>query len=87
MRRKRRPSLVRWLLELPLRLLFGIGVVVIKVLIIVRRFIPPSLLLLLCAVPPLVGFSLQRFDAAGNWIMLGAVIMLAFAAGRLASKR
>ena len=87
MRRPRRRSILRSLLELPLRLVFAIGIIVIRLIIAVRNFLPVSLLLLLCAVVPVVGYSLQWLDGAGSWIMLGTALTLAFAAGSLRNKR
>ena len=87
MRRTHRPSLVRSLLELPLRLVFGVGIVIIRAIVLVRRLLPASLLLLLCAVVPLIGFSLNRLDGLGSWLMLAAALMLAFAAGSLRARR
>ena len=87
MRRARRPSILGGLLELPLRLLFAVGVLVIQVIVLVRRVVPASLILLLCAILPLVGFSLRWLDGAGSWLMLGAALMLAFAAGTARGRR
>ncbi len=85
--RSRRPSVLRGLLELPLRLLFAVGLVLIQTIILMRRLLPASLLLLLCALLPLVGFSLRWLDGTGSWLMLAAALMLAFAAGSLHRKR
>ena len=62
------------------------GLIVIKIIILTRRLLPASLLLLLCALLPLLGFSLRWFDGAGSWLMLAAALMLAFAAGSLRRK-
>jgi len=64
-----------------MRLLFGVGIIIIRSIIIVRRFVPASLLLLLCALLPLIGFTLHRLDGIGSWLMLAAALILAFAAG------
>jgi hypothetical protein len=87
MHRARRPSILGALLELPLRLLFAIGVLAIKVIVLVRRVVPASLILLLCALLPLIGFSMRWLDGTGSWLMLGAALMLAFAAGTARSRR
>ena len=87
MGRPRRPNFGRWLLELPWRLTFGVGIFIILIIIFVRRFVPASLILLLCALLPLIGFSLRWLEGAGSWLMLAAAIMLAFAAGSLRGKR
>ncbi len=87
MRRPRQRSILRWLLELPLQLLFGVGMILVKLIIVLRRCLPASLILLLCALVPLVGFSLHRLDGIGSWLMLAAALMLAFAAGAMRTKR
>ena len=87
MHRPRQRSILHWLIELPMRLLFGVGYIVVRLIVVLRRFLPASLILLICALIPLLGFSLQRLDRAGSWIMLGAALMLAFAAGATRSKR
>ena len=87
MRRRRDPSTLRWLLELPLRLLFAAALIVIQAIILVRRVLPASLVLLLCALLPLIGFSMRWVEGAGSWLMLAAALMLAFAAGALRPRR
>jgi hypothetical protein len=87
MRRPRRPSLGHRLLEAPLRLLFGLVTIVVRIIIFVRRLVPLSLLLLLCALVPLVGFSLRRLDSTGAWLLLAAALALAFAEGSLRTRR
>jgi hypothetical protein len=87
MRPPRRPSIVRELLEFPLRLFFGVGILIIQGIVLVRRILPASLVLLLCAVLPLLGFSLRVLDGLGSWLMLAAAMMLFFAAGAVRSKR
>ncbi len=84
MRRPRRRSILSWLLGLPLRLVFAVGMIAVHLIVIVRQVVPASLLLLLCALLPLLGFTLRgRLDGLGSWIMLAAALMLAFAAGAL----
>lgn len=85
--RAQRPSALRRLLELPFRILWVICLVAIRTLIFVRRFVPASLLLLLCAMVPIAGLSLRWLDGLGSWLMLAAAIMLAFAAGSLRGRR
>ena len=87
MRRRRDPSTLRLLLELPLRLLFAAALIVIQAIILVRRVLPASLVLLLCALLPLIGFSMRWLEGAGSWLMLAAALMLAFAAGALRPRR
>ena len=87
MSRAQRPSILRSLLELPVRIVFAICILAIRTLIFVRRFVPASLLLLLCAMLPIAGLSLRWLDGLGSWLMLAAAIMLAFAAGSLRGRR
>ena len=87
MRRRRDPSTLRWLLELPLRLLFAAALIIIQAIILVRRVLPASLVLLLCALLPLIGFSMRWVEGAGSWLMLAAALILAFAAGALRPRR
>lgn len=87
MHRAPRASILGGLLELPLRLLFAVGILVIKVIVLVRRVVPASLILLLCALLPLIGFSARWLDGAGSWLMLGAALILAFAAGTARNRR
>ena len=83
MRRPRRPSIVSWLLELPLRFLFALGVAAVRLIFLMRQCLPASLILLLCALVPLIGFSFTNLEGLGSWIMLAAALALAFAAGTL----
>ena len=84
MRRPRRRSGLGWLLEIPLRLVFAIAMLIVRVIILVRRFLPASLLLLLCALLPLlVSFGQLDADNLGSYIMIAAALILAFAAGAL----
>ncbi len=83
MRRPRRRSIVSWLFELPLRLVFALGVAAVRLIILMRRCLPASLLLLLCALVPLIGFSFTQLEGLGSWIMLASALGLAFAAGTL----
>jgi len=87
MRPPRRHSFFRELLEFPLRLFFGMGILIIQGIVLVRRILPASLVLLLCGVLPLLGFSLRVLDGLGSWLMLAAAMMLFFAAGAVRSKR
>ena len=66
--------------------MFASGIGLVRTIIFVRRFVPASLILLLCAMLPLIGFSMRWVDGAGSWIMLAAALMLAFAAGALRKK-
>ncbi len=74
-------------MELPLRLIFTTGVIVIRTIIIVRRVMPASLLFLLLAVVPVVLFARSRLGDLGGWLMIGAALILTFAAGALFQRR
>ncbi len=87
MREPRRPSRLRMLLELPLRLIFTTGVIVIRTIIVVRRVIPASLLFLLLALIPVILFARSRLGDMGGWMMIGAALVLTFAAGALFQRR
>ena len=87
MRRPRRPSVLRMLLELPLRLIFSTGVIVIRTIILVRRVLPASLLFLLLALIPVILFARSRLGDIGGWLMIGAALVLTFAAGALFQRR
>lgn len=87
MRRPRRPSRLRMLLELPLRLIFTTGVIVIRTIIVVRRVLPASLFFLLLALVPVILFARSRLGDMGGWLMIGAALVLTFAAGALFQRR
>jgi hypothetical protein len=86
MHRSRRPLWLR-LLEGPLRLLFMLVAFIIQVIVVVRRFIPAPLLLLLIALVPVLAFARSRLDDFGGWLMIVAALVLAFAAGALFQRR
>ena len=87
MRRPRRPSLVRWLLELPLRLLFALVTFIVRIIIVLRSLIPLRLLLILCALVPLAWIYLRRVDNVSAVILVAIAIVFAFVAGSLRSGR
>src|SRR5688500_10719233 len=88
MRRPRRRSFLRSLFELLLWLVFAIGMVLVNVIILIRRIVPISLLLLIGALVPLVIYARTRnFGDFGSWLMLATAIALAFAAGTLKNRR
>lgn len=86
-RRPRKPSRLRMLLEIPLRLIFTTGVIVIRTIILVRRILPASLLFLLLALIPVILFARSRLGDFGGWMMIGAALVLTFAAGALFQRR
>lgn len=77
----------RWLLNLPLRLLWYVGYIIVRVLIAMRRWISPGLLLIVLLSVPLLGLSLPRLDRIGSYVMVAAVIALAFVAGKMSRSK
>jgi hypothetical protein len=78
--------MLRWLLNLPFMLLWYVTYALVQVLLFMRRWIPPGLLLIIVIVVPLLGFSLPRLDRAGSYLMVVAAIALAFLAGKLSRR-
>ncbi len=79
--------MLRWLLNLPFMLLWHISYVLVRILVLMRRWLPPSLLLILVVVLPLLGLTLPRLDRAGSYLMVAAAIALAFLAGKLSRQK
>lgn len=76
-----------WLLNLPFILLWNAGYIVVRLLIIVRRWVSPGLLLLLLVIVPLLLFLLPRLDRIGSYVLISGAIALAFIAGTLSRQR
>jgi len=68
-------------------LLWHISYVLVRILVLMRRWLPPSLLLILVVVLPLLGLTLPRLDRAGSYLMVAAAIALAFLAGKLSRQK
>lgn len=79
--------MARKLGELILRLIFTTGVIVIRTIILLRRVVPASLLLLLFALIPVILFARNRLGDPGGWLMIGAALILTFTAGALFQRR
>jgi hypothetical protein len=79
--------MLRWLLNLPFLLLWNITYVLVQAILLMRRWLPPSLLLILVLVLPLLGLTLPRLDRAGSYLMVVAAIILAFLAGKLSRRK
>lgn len=77
----------RWLLNLPFQLLWNIAYVLVRLLIFMRRWVSPVLLVLIMLLVPLLGFALPRIDRAGSYIMVAAAIGIAFVAGKMSRRR
>ena len=86
MRRPRRPSIPQLLIELLFRLVFGIGMLLVRLIILLRRLLPAPLLLLIVALVPLIIIFFDQRDNYLNWLILAAALGLAFAAGSLKSR-
>ena len=79
-------SLLRWLLNLPFLLLWHIAYIVVRLLITMRRWITPGVLLIVLLVVPLLGFSLPRLDRIGSYLMVAAAILLVLVVGYMARR-
>ena len=77
----------RWLLNLPFLLLWNISYVLVRLLIVMRRWISPLLLLLILILVPLLGFSVPRMGRAGSYVMVAAALAIAFVAGKLSRRK
>lgn len=77
----------RWLLNLPFQLVWNIAYVLVRLLIFMRRWVSPLLLLLIMLLVPLLGFTLPRIDRTGSYIMVAAAIGIAFVAGKMSRRR
>ena len=77
----------RWLLNLPFLLLWNISYVLVRLLIAVRHWVSPLLLLLMLLLVPLLGFSLPRMERAGSYIMVAAALAIAFVAGSMSRRK
>lgn len=75
--------MLRWLLNVPFWLLWNVGYLLVRLLIILRRWIPPGVLLIIVLIVTLLGFSLPRLDRVGSYLMVAVVIALAFVAGKM----
>lgn len=79
--------MLRWLLNLPFLLLWNVGYILVRLLIVMRRWVSPLLLLLILILVPVLGFSIPRVDRAGSYIMVAAAIALAFVAGKMSRRK
>lgn len=75
--------MLRWLLNVPFWLLWNVGYLLVRLLIMLRRWIPPGVLLIIVLIVTLLGFSLPRLDRVGSYLMVAVVIALAFVAGKM----
>ncbi len=76
-----------WLLNLPFMLLWNVGYIVVRLLIVLRRWLSPGLLLMLLVIVPLLLFLLPRLDRIGSYILISGAVALAFIAGTLSRQR
>lgn len=79
--------MLRWLLNVPFWLLWNVGYVLVRLLIMLRRWIPPGVLLIIVLIVTLLGFSLPRLDRVGSYLMVAVVIALAFVAGKMSRNK
>lgn len=77
----------RWLVNLPFMLLWNVGYIVVRLLIVLRYFMSPGLLLILLVIVPLLLFLLPRLDQLGAYVLIIGAVALAFIAGTLSRQR
>jgi hypothetical protein len=77
----------RWLVNLPFMLLWNVGYIVVRLLIVLRHFMSPGLLLMLLVIVPLLLFLLPRLDQLGGYVLIIGAVALAFIAGTLSRQR
>lgn len=70
------------LLTMVFHVLWTIAYVLVRLLIAMRRWVSPALLLLALLIVSLLGLSLPNLDRFGSYIMVAAAIALAFVAGK-----
>ncbi len=78
--------MVHRLLNMVFHVLWNIAYVLVRLLIVMRQWISPALLLVVILIVSLLGVSLPHLDRFGSYLMVAAAIALAFVAGKL-SKR
>jgi hypothetical protein len=80
-------GMLRWLLNLPFMLLWNTAYGAVRMLMLMRRWASPAVLLIVLLVVPLLGISVPRLDRAASWIMVAAALLIAFVAGQMSRKR
>ena len=80
-------SMFRWLVNLPFMMLWNVGYIVVRLLIVLRYFMSPGLLLMMLVIVPLLVFLLPRLDRIGGYVLVTGAIALAFIAGTLSRQR
>jgi len=79
--------MLRWLLNLPFMLLWNTAYGAVRILMLMRRWASPAVLLIVLLAVPLLGYSVPRLDRAGSWIMVGAALLIAFVAGQMSRRK
>ena len=77
----------RWVVNLPFMLLWNVGYLVVRLLIVVRHFLSVGLILILLVIVPLLLFLLPRLDRVGGYVLIAGSVALAFIAGTLSRQR
>lgn len=79
--------MIGWLLNLPFLLLWNVGYCLVRLLIVMRRWLSPGILMLLLVIIPLLLFLLPRLDQTGDYALITGSVALAFIAGTLSRQR
>lgn len=77
----------RWVVNLPFMLLWNVGYLVVRLLIVLRHFLSVGLILILLVIVPLLLFLLPRLDRVGGYVLIVGAVALAFIAGTLSRHR
>ena len=77
----------RWVVNLPFMLLWNVGYLVVRLLIVLRHFLSVGLILILLVIVPLLLFLLPRLGQVGGYVLIVGAVALAFIAGTLSRQR
>ncbi len=77
----------RLLFNLPFMLLWNVGYIIVRLLILLRLFLSPGLMLMLLVILPLLVFLLPRLDRVGGYVLITGAVAIAFIAGTLAGHK
>lgn len=79
--------MIGWLFNLPFLILWNVGYLLVRILIWLRRWLSPGLMLMLLVIVPLLVFLLPRLDQSGDYALISGTVALAFIAGTLSRQR
>jgi hypothetical protein len=77
----------RLLINLPFMLLWNLGYLLVRFLILLRLFMSPGLMMILLVILPLLLFLLPRLDQIGGYVLITGAVAIAFIAGTLAGHK